>query len=125
MPDSVDRSRIRLIDVDSSNWTAEICLWSALILVLSTDGMVEDEDANRAGAGSHVSLFVHLQGRSSSILRVLQQLLRLGIIFDLELVVVHKFLLLALVVIDLEAMAVKRVRTLITSDVFDNHGLFD
>ena len=54
-------------------------------------------------------------------IRVLEQLLRLGVIVGLDLVVVDKGLLLALVPVDLEAVAVERVLVLAAANVCHEH----
>jgi hypothetical protein len=55
--------------------------------------------------------------------RILQQLLRFGVVLGFELVVIEKVLFLALMMIDLETMAVERILVLFSGDIVDNYFL--
>jgi hypothetical protein len=113
-------SFIGLINVHALDWAAQVepirILWC-----WAADSVVEDEDAGCAGTENSE------QSRSSDgqrkDLRVLEQLLRLGVVSALDLVVVEEVFLVGGVAVELETVAVESVVFLASSNVVDSHGM--
>jgi hypothetical protein len=113
-------SFIGLIDVHALDWATQVepigILWR-----WAADSVVEDEDAGCAGTEKSE------RSRSSdgqrNDLRVLEQLLRLGVVSALDLVVVEEVFLVGGVAVELETVAVESVVFLTSSNVVDGHGM--
>lgn len=117
---------VALIDVHTTNRTTKSGVGEIWVL-LAADRVVKHKDASSPSPGqrqlsSPWSQFtLAILGLEFVDLHIFQQLLRLGVIGILDLVFVDKLDLLALVVDDLEAVAIQSVLGLASSNVGHFH----
>ena len=59
MRDALLGSRVRLVNVHAADWTAELSGCGKGVGIFATDGVVEDEDADRSGTAYRVQFLFH------------------------------------------------------------------
>ncbi len=124
VPNTVLRGAIGLIDVDSFPRSAGLGSITA-ILGCTTDSMIEDENTRCSRTTSDVNITAVNWKIMGGYSRVFQKLFNLWVVFRFDLFVVEEILLLALMLHELEAMAVKCIFIFISGYIVDNHALRD
>lgn len=110
---------VGLINVHALDGTARL-VPGPFVLCCATNSMVEYKDSG-AASSANVSVLLGVGARWGEVdhIRVLEQLLRLWIVFLSDLLFIQKALLSAFVVIELEPMAIEGIVEFVTTDVVD------